>query len=331
MSTDKTVKIRWGILGTGNIAHLQTRDLLANRFEVAAVGSRSQGSASDFAREFDIPRSHGSYEDLVSDPEVDVVYISTPHPFHAEHAMLALNAGKHVLVEKPFALNAAQARRVVELASANYLVALEAMWTRWLPHMKRVREIVADGTLGDVRTVIADHNKKLSSDPAHRLHNPQLGGGALLDLGIYPVSFAWDILGAPTSISAHAAKTETGVDRQTAMIFGYEGGQQAVLHCALDAAGPTSAAIIGTAGWIKFDTDWYKPSGFTVYDSGQNVVERFDRPVLSRGMQYQAWEAERRITEGPGDNAVLPPGESIAIMGSLDEIRRQIGLAYPGE
>jgi predicted dehydrogenase len=323
--------LRWGILGTGAIAHLQTSDLVSNGFTVAAVGSRHQVAADAFAAEFGIGTAHGSYEALVSDPGVDAIYVATPHPFHAANAMLALNAGKHVLVEKPFALNAAQAREVVELATRKHLVVLEAMWTRFLPHMLRIREIIAAGTLGEVRTLIADHNQLLSSDPTSRLNAPELGGGALLDLGIYPVSFAVDLFGPPSSIHAIATKTATGVDRQTAMLFGYPDGRQAVLHTALDTLGPNTAAIIGTAGRIQVDSVWYTATGFTVYDGRGHEIERFDSDVSGRGMQYQAEELERLAGLGDTTGTILPPEQSVRIMEVLDEIRDQIGLRYPGE
>ncbi len=323
--------IRWGILGTGGIAHLQTTDLIGNGFTVTAVGSRSQASADAFAAEFAIPTAHGSYEALVADPDVDVIYVSTPHLFHAANALLALRAGKHVLLEKPFTLTAAEATEVVETARANRLVVLEAMWTRYLPHMLRIREIIAAGTLGDVRTLIADHNQKLSRDPQHRVNNPELGGGALLDLGIYPVSFAFDLFGLPSTVQALGAKTETGVDRQTAIVFGYGEGQQALLHAALDARGPSTAVIIGTEGRIEIDPVWYAPTTFTVFDSEDAIIERFEQKITHRGMQFQAWELERLIEAGQTAGEILPPEETVQIMETLDEIRRQIGLTYPGE
>jgi predicted dehydrogenase len=322
---------RWGILGTGFIADLQAADLARNGSTIRAVGSRNAASAAEFAARFDIPSAHGSYEDLVADPEVDVVYVSTPHPFHHGNALLALNAGKHVLIEKPFAMNAWQAREIVDLAESKGLVALEAMWTRYLPHMVRIRELVRSGALGEVRTVIADHNQNLPKDPLHRLNNPALGGGALLDLGIYPVSFAFDVFGAPAGIRAAASMTSTGVDRQTAMIFEYGDGQQALLQCALDTAGPNRAAIIGTEGRIEIDPVWYVPSPFTRYDADGNVVERFDEPVSGRGMQYQAREIERLIGGGAIAGDILPPRDSVLVMEAMDEVRRQIGLSYEGD
>jgi predicted dehydrogenase len=329
---DVTDSLRWGILGTGGIATSFTTDLVANGLTVVGVGSRTQEAADAFAAAHGIPNSHGSYEALVADPEVDAIYVSTPHPFHYDNAKLVLNAGKHALVEKPFTLNARQAREVVDLAKSLNLVVLEAMWTRWLPHMIRVHELIANGTLGEVRTVIADHNQHLPLDPAHRINNPDLGGGALLDLGIYPVSLAWDIFGQPTSVTAISAPTaSTGVDRQTAILMGYADGQQAVLHTALDTRGPNTAAIIGTKGRIEIDAVWYTPTSFTAYDSNNAVIERFDQAVVSRGMQYEAWALERLVADGVIEGSELPPSETVAIMETLDEIRRQIGLVYPSE
>jgi len=327
-----TTSLRWGILGTGWIAQMQTADLIADGFTVAAVGSRSQRGADAFAAEYGIPTAHGSYEALVADPNVDVIYVATPHPLHAANAELAINAGKHVLVEKPFTINAAEAERIVALAAEKKVVLLEAMWTRWLPTMVRLREIVAAGTIGTVRTVIADHNQFLPKDPKHRINAPELGGGALLDLGIYPVSFAWDLLGAPTTVHAIASKTATGVDRQTAILLGYADGQQAVLHTALDTAGPNTASVLGTDGWIHVESVFYNPTSFTVYDSKQNVLERYEpEPSPTRGMQYQARELERIVASGELVGTILPLDETVGIMGTLDEVRRQIDLTYPGE
>jgi predicted dehydrogenase len=323
--------IRWGILGTGFIAGLQTQDLNENGFTVQAVGSRTLESGKAFGDKFGIPTAHDSYEALVADPDVDVIYIATPHPFHHANALLALNAGKHVLVEKAFTINAREAQEIVELAESKGLVALEAMWSRFLPHMVRIREIIQEGTIGEVRKVVASHNQSLPKDPAHRLNDPALGGGALLDLGIYPISFAFDVLGTPERIQASATMTATGVDGQTAAIFDYGGGQQALVDCEMDAAGANRAVIIGTEGWIDIESVWYNPVPFTVYGVDGNVVERFDQPVNSRGMQFQAAELERLIQAGATSGTILPPGESVAIMAAMDEIRRQIGLSYEAD
>ena len=326
-----TEQLRWGILGPGDIAGTFTNDLTMDGHRVTAVGSRSLESAQAFATAHGIPNVHGSYDALVADPEVDIVYVATPHPFHAEQAILALNAGKHVLVEKAFTLNQAQAQAVVDLATEKKVVVLEAMWTRFLPHMVRIRELLAAGVLGELRAVIADHDQKISTDTAHRLQDPVLGGGALLDLGIYPVSFAWDVFGEPSSVYALSSATPTGVDQNTAIVLGYPSGGTAVLHTTLDARGPSTAAIVGTEARIEIDPVWYMAASFDLIGPDDVVIEHFDGSVEGRGMQYQALEIERIIASGELAGTVLPPAESVGIMGTLDEIRRQIGLRYPGE
>lgn len=323
--------IRWGILATGGIAGAFARDLAGAGLTVIAVGSRSIESARAFAEKHGLAKAYGSYEELVADPDVDIIYIATPHPMHAENALLALEAGKHILVEKPFTINAAEARRVVELAESKNLLVLEAMRMRFLPQVRRMHEIIDAGTIGDVRTVIADHNQNLPKDPEHRINNPDLGGGALLDLGIYPVSFGIDFLGAPTKTLAIASRTETGVDRQTAIILEHEGGRQSVLHTALDTRGPNHASIIGTDGRIEVDEVWSAQSGFTVYDAKGEVAEEYESPVDKGGLQFQAMEAERLIEAGETASPLLSPSETALIMGVLDQVRAQVGLVYPGE
>ncbi|WP_405474555.1 Gfo/Idh/MocA family protein [Paenarthrobacter ilicis] len=323
--------IRWGILGTGFIAGLQTKDLKENGFTVQAVGSRSLDSSKAFAGQYGVATAHGSYEDLVADPLIDVVYIATPHPMHHANALLALNAGKHVLVEKSFTMNVREAQEIVDLAGSKGLVALEAMWTRFLPHMIRIRDIIAAGTIGEVRKVVASHNQSLPQNPAHRLNDPALGGGALLDLGIYPISFAIDILGVPSGIKASATMSATGVDRQTAAIFDYDGGAQALVDCELDAASANRAMVIGSKGYIDIEHTWYNPVPFTVYGADGEAVDRYDQPVNSRGMQFQAAEMERLVKAGEPAGTILPPSESVAIMAAMDEIRRQIGLSYSSD
>ena len=324
-------QIRWGILATGWIADLFTKDLILTGHAVTAVGSRSQASADRFAKALGIPTAHGSYEALVADPNIDIIYIATPHPQHISAAKLALNAGKHILVEKAFTLNAAEAAEIVALAQAKGLVVLEAMWTRFLPHMKRIREILKSGMIGEVRSITADHRQKLPDDPKHRLNALDLGGGALLDLGIYPISFAWDVLGKPSAIQATATFRETGADAQVATIFHYANGAIATTLSSSDSAGPNRAAVVGTKGRIEIDHVWYSPTTFRVYDNANNVIETFDHAVAGRGMQFQADEAERLIAAGLTAGDIMPPSQSVEIMATLDEVRRQIGLRYPGE
>jgi predicted dehydrogenase len=327
-----TDALRWGILATGGIAHQFAGDLVKNGFTVQAVGSRSQAGADAFAAEFGIPTAHPSYEALVADPEVDIIYVATPHPFHEAHAALALEAGKHVLLEKPLTVNAGQARLLVALAESKNLLLLEAMWTRFLPHMARIREIIAAGTLGDVRSLIADHTQSLPDDPDHRINSLALGGGALLDLGIYPVSFASALFGRPETILASATFKDTGADAQIATIFRYPGGQIASLLSASDAKGPNTASILGTEGRIDIDAVWYSPTSFRVVNSANELIESYETPaIVGRGMHFQAVEAERLVAAGLITSELLTVAESVQIMETLDEIRAQIGLVYPGE
>jgi predicted dehydrogenase len=324
-------ELRWGIVGTGWIAQLFVADLQLTGHRVAAVGSRSQESADRFASRFEIPRAHPSYAALVEDPEVDVVYVATPHPRHHDDASLALRAGKHVLVEKPFTLNAREAQAVVDLAAAQGLVVLEAMWTRWLPHMVEVRRLIDDGTLGDVRSVLCDHTQLLPSDPEHRLNALELGGGALLDLGVYPISLASDILGTPEHIQAAATLKQTGADGETGMLLRYAGGRFASLYCASTTLGPNRAAIVGTEGRIEIDSVWYTPTSFELLDSSGEAVSRYESNVAGHGMQFQADEIERLIAAGERSGDILPLTETVAIMATMDQIREQIGVRYPGE
>ncbi len=323
--------LRWGILGTGWIADLFVKDLLLTGHVVSSVGSRTQAGADRFASRFGIARAHGSYDSLLADPQVDIVYVATPHPMHAANAIAALNAGKHVLVEKPFTLNAAEARAVVDLAQARQLVVLEAMWTRFLPHMVHIREVLASGALGQVLSVVADHTRDLPDDPAHRLNALELGGGALLDLGIYPISFAWDILGQPEEILSMARFKATGADAEVTTLFRHAGGTMSTTISSSDNAGRNVATIQGTEARIEIDATWYAPTSWRILDSEDRVIERHESDVPGRGMQFQADEIERLVTAGSLAGEILPPEESVAIMQTLDTIRTQIGLRYPGE
>lgn len=324
--------LRWGVLGAGGIAKQQVSDMKLHGFQVDAVGARDLAKAQAWADEMGVPRAYGSYEELAADSDLDAIYIATQHPWHASAAKIVLDGGKHALVEKPFTMDAAEAREITELAAAKGLVILEAMWTRWLPHMVRIREILADGLLGDVRSIQVDHDQDI--DHIARLVQPELGGGALLDLGCYPVSFAWDVFGAPSTIVSHSTPWKTGVDGQTSIILAYPSGAHAVLHTQLDAVGPNRAAINGTEGRIEIEGVWYNQAAFTRYarskdGRGDEVVERFETRAEGRGMHFQAAELERIVASGRLEGDILPPSQSVAIMETLDTIRGQIGLSYP--
>jgi predicted dehydrogenase len=242
--------------------------------------------------------------------------------------MLAVEAGKAVLVEKPFTMDADEATDLVDAARRAGTFLMEAMWTRVHPHMARIRELLAAGTLGDVVTVTADHGQWFEHDAQHRLFAPALGGGALLDLGIYPLSFASMVLGTPDVVTARSSKAFTGVDAQTSMILDHVGGAQAVLTTTLLARSPTRATIVGTEARLEVDTVWYQPSSFTVISRDGQVVERFEEPRVGHGLRHQVTEVVRCLRAGETESPVMPLDESLSIMRTLDEVRRQIGLEY---
>lgn len=327
--------LRWGILGTGLIADMMARDLAegtgsGQEHVVAAVGSRTAESAARFGERHAIPDAHrhGSYEALVADDDVDVVYVATPHPMHRGDALLALEHGKHVLVEKAFTMTAAEARDVVAAAGERGLFCMEAMWTRFLPHVARVREIVASGALGEIVTVSADHGQWFAHDPAFRLFAPELGGGALLDLGVYPVSFASMVFGGaqPERIATLVTPAFNGVvDGVTSMLFGYAGGAQAVLTCTSSAKTATRASVVGTEARIELDPHFYEPTTIRIVTrDGDETVER--PQFRGRGMAYQADEVARRITAGEQESPLLPLAETVAIMATMEAVLEQSGL-----
>ncbi|WP_256449447.1 Gfo/Idh/MocA family protein [Kutzneria sp. CA-103260] len=313
--------MRWGIMGTGGIAETFATDLkLTDSGTVAAVGSRSQAGADKFADRLGVERRHASYEDLADDPEIDAVYVATPHPMHHGNALLALRAGKATLVEKPFTMNAAEARELVQVARDNNVFLMEAMWTRFLPHIHRVRELI--GGVGDIVTVTADHGQWFAEDAEHRLFAPALGGGALLDLGVYVVSFASMVLGAPSKIVSMVDSAFTGVDGQTSMIFGYDSGAQAVLTCTLRAKSPVRAVIVGTEARIEIDSDFYAPTTVTLVPRvGEPTVFAFED--AGRGLRHQADEVARRLAAGDTESPLMPLDETISIMATMDTVLAQ--------
>jgi predicted dehydrogenase len=318
-------RLRWGILGTGGIAGSFAADLrLTGSGAAVAVGSRSQGSADRFADKFGIARRHASYESLAADPDVDVIYVATPHPMHHGNAILALRAGKHVLVEKPFTMNAAEARDIAGEARKRGLFAMEAMWTRFLPHTAVIRDWLARGVLGDIVTVTADHGQWFAEDAGFRLFAPELGGGALLDLGVYPVSFASMVLGPPSRIVSMSDPAFTGVDAQTSMLFGYDSGAQAVLTCTLRAKSPTRAAVVGTDARIEVEGDFYAPAAVTLIPRKGDPL-RVEAVHEGRGLRHQADEVARRIAARETESPLMPLDESISVMETMDTVLAQAG------
>ena len=328
--------MNWGIIAPGGIAHMFASALRgAPRQRVVAVASRSPERGRAFAAEFGVPTVHSSYADLVADPQVQIVYVASPHTQHAEQALLAIGAGKHVLVEKPFARNAKEARRVVVAARKAQVAVMEAMWTRFLPRTDIVRQLLADGTLGTIETVIADHGQLLPADLVPRLHDPQLAGGSLLDLGIYPISFAAVALGVPGAVLATASMTPTGVDRQVAALltrFADHPQAQALVTCTLAAKTPTSASISGGLGRIELDGEFFAPGRVRlVAPSGESITSEPPEMVSHQGLAYEAAHLAQLVSDGFTESPQLPLDETVAIMEVLDTIRSQVKLRFPGE
>jgi len=326
-----TAPLRWAIIGTGNIAGRFADDFrLTDAGELVAIGSRSPARAEAFAARTSAPRFHADHAELLAADDVDAVYIAVPHSAHRDMAVAAIEAGKTVLVEKPFTLNRAQADELATLARDRGGFLMEAMWTRFLPHMVRIRELLAHGRLGDVQLVTAEHGVWFRHDPAHRMFDPHLGGGALLDLGVYPISFASMVLGAPSSVLASTQFGDTGVDGQTAAVLQYENGRQAVATSTMQAWLPNRATIAGTDARIDIDGTWYRPTSFTLTER-TGAVERYEFPEQGNGLRYQAEEVARCVRAGQRESAVMSLDESCRIMGTMDDVRAQIGLRYPGE
>ena len=321
---------KWGILGPGGIAKAFAEDLkLLQGHSIAAVGSRSISNAQSFADTYG-GSAYGSYEDLVADSQVDAIYVATPHPAHKDNVILALNAGKPVLCEKPFSVNAIDAQHMVDTATKNNVALMEAMWARFLPHYAKVREIVASGVLGKILTVHADHGQRLADRNIPRLVEPELAGGALLDLGIYPVSFAHMILGNPTSVTSSAVLTEKGVDAQTSMIFDYANGAQAVLNTTMIEQTPCRAVVAGLNGWIEIDRTFYNPASMRVVMNDGTVTE-YPNSYQGHGLREQAEIFKQLVQSGKKQSEILTWKDTVDIMKTLDTVRAQIGLKYPFE
>jgi predicted dehydrogenase len=326
--SDMIEPVRWAILGTGGIAHAFATALMDTPgATLAAVGSRSVASAENFGREFGSPAAYGSYQELCDAAGVDIVYIGTPHPMHAENAMMALNGGKAVLCEKPFAMNLREAGQVVALAREKKLFLMEAMWTRYMPALAELRRIVASGEIGAPRQLHADFGFVAPLDPAHRVNNRELGGGALLDLGIYPLSIATAIMGPVKTVRAVAEMSATGVDAQTGFNLLHEGGGMSVCSCSLLAKTPGELTVSGALGRVRMDAMFHRSTSLTVTlaDGSTRVVPT---PYLGNGYVHEAAEASRCLRAGLLESEGMTLADTLALMGVLDTIRAQIGLRY---
>ncbi len=327
----KNKKIRWGIIGTGGIAGVFAETLKKiDGAELAGVGSRSKKTAEAFAKRFDIPNAYGSYQELVAADDIDVVYVATPHPMHMDNTILCLEHKKAVLCEKPLCMNAEQAEKMITAAKENKVFLMEAMWTRFLPVLQKVREVIDAGMIGDLQFARADFSFKASDDPKKRALNPALGGGALLDVGIYCISFLSFIFRRqPDQIKAAARFAKTGVDAQTTAIFTYNESRTAVFNTAIDLHTDRRAAIYGTKGYIVLSDNFYKADWAKIVT--HQGTEMIEMPFEGSGFQFETRHTMDCIREGRLESEIMPLEESLCIMQTSDTIRMQIELKYPCE
>jgi len=322
--------VRWGILGAGGIAGTVGAEIAATPGnEVAAVGSRDADRAAALAGRLAAPRCYGSYSELAADPDVDVVYVATTHGQHHEHALLALRAGKPVLVEKAFTLNARQAREVVAEARSRRLFCMEAMWMRLNPLVRTARAVAESGRIGELISVRADLSARFEYDPEHRLYDLAAGGGALLDLGIYPATFTWLFLGRPDSVQAVGSRSPTGSDASVAVQWLYHDGRFAQIASTTLGQNPLAGLIAGTEGWISVNGRVSRPTSITIHDTtGDEVL-----PDTLRGRGYgpEVAEVERCLRAGELESPLVPLDETVAILEVLDGVRAQLGVHYEAD
>ncbi len=327
--------LRWGVVAPGWIAHRMVSALQRSSQKVVAVGSRSAQRAREFADTYGIERAHGSYDALVNDPGVDVVYVASPHSEHRAQALLAIAAGKPVLVEKAFTRNAAEARDVVAAARAAKVLCMEAMWPRYAPRYDIVRQLLADGAIGELVSVHADHSQLLPESQTPRLHDPDLAGGAMLDLGVYPVSFVSFVLGTPTEVKALGSLTHRGVDRTVSAVatgFADHPSAVATITTSLAAPGGVTATIFGTEGRIELEGRFYAPGPVRLVRPDGYAAEAPTVGAESTdALMYQAAHLARLVADGATESPLLPLDEVISVMATMDDLRFQVGNRLPGE
>jgi predicted dehydrogenase len=329
IAPDSVPALRWGIIGTG-IAGKFVHAIHAHTTQRAvAVTARDAAKTQAFADEHGIDAVYSSLDELLADPAIDVVYVATPHPLHREQALAAIAAGKHVLIEKPIAMSAAEAREITDAGRAAGVLVAEAMWTRYLPQADVIRQVLASGVLGEVQLVRADFGFPMPMLPEHRLWNPELGGGAMLDAGVYPVSFASSVIGAPATIDAIGVVAETGVDASANILLSTQAGPQAVLSTTLLASMPVQATIHGSTGRLDVLSPFFGPTGITVttgtLGDEESVTWRDEAlEVLHDGLGYQATAFASYVAAGLVESPVHPHHEVVSVMATIDEVRRQI-------
>ncbi|MEU6285389.1 Gfo/Idh/MocA family oxidoreductase [Streptomyces sp. NPDC047028] len=324
--------LRWGVIAPGGIAATFAEALRTHTAQrVMAVGSRDGDRARAFADRFGIPAAYGSYAEVAADPHVDIVYVASPHSEHHAHALMAIEAGKHVLVEKAFTRNAAEAAELIEAARARGVFCMEAMWTRCLPHMDVVRQALDLGLLGEVRMVTADHGQFMRPDVNHRLFAPELAGGALLDLGVYPVSFASMVMGPFASVTTVGDTAHTGVDGQVSVVVTNDAGAHGVLNTTLFARTPTTATISGTRARLEIEGDFYAPSAVRLIGRSNELLGSYAPALRDGGLCFEAAEAARCVAAGKLESDLMPLDETLRVMRVLDRMRSDLGVTFPGE
>ena len=322
--------IRWGVVGPGAIATSFADAMqLTDGGTIVAVASRSAERAAVFGDRYGVPARYGDYESLAADPEVDVVYVATPQSRHEPDTLSLLRAGKHVLCEKPFALNARQAATMIEEARSRGLFLMEAIWSRFLPAYRSLVEVIGEHRIGEPLLVEADFGFRRPHEPEHRLFDLALGGGGLLDLGIYPLQLCSLVLGTPEHVVADGVVGETGVDEVVAAVLRHHGGRLGVVKASIRVGMSCTARISGTDGWIDLPAFMHCPSSLTVTTSAG--PERIDGSYEGNGLQFEIEEVHRCLAEGSMESRVMPLDETRALAGTLDAIRAQVGVVYPGE
>ena len=318
-------KINWGIIGLGKIAQKFVNDLkLLDNIELEAVASRDLTKAEAFAATYDAKKSYGSYEALLQDNFVDIVYIATPHNSHAQIAILALEHKKAVLCEKPFAINKQQVFKMIEASKKHNLFLMEALWTRFLPAIKKIKSTIENGEIGEIKYLNADFSFK-ANPSIQRIYDKELGGGSILDIGIYPIFLAYLILGMPDKIMAKAHFYESGADSQVSIIFDYKNAQ-AMLFSSFNSNSKREAKISGTLGEIVIDSPWNEASNFSVFKDNQE--EKFSLPIFGKGFTHQISECNTCLLENRTQSSLWSHQNSIEIITLLDAVRKEIGLVY---
>jgi len=322
-------KTRWGILAPGHIARGFVAGLkVIEDAELYAVASRSQEKAQEFAQEFGFQKAYGSYDELANDPDVDVIYVATPHHLHFENTMMCLQNGKAVLCEKPITINSKQLEILVKTARDNKVFLMEAVWTRFLPGIGKILQMIGEGHIGNLKMLNADFGFKAPYNPESRLFNPVYGGGSLLDIGIYPVFLSLLLLGYPKEIKAVAVKAPTGVDESVSISLGYESGALASLHCTFATFTTTDANIYGDQGKIQLRQQWFRPAAVLVSRHNEKQ-EEYEFPALANGYEYEAMEVMQCLNKGLTESAILGLDFSLQLMRLLDAIRKECNIVYP--